>query len=135
MSLITVGDLDARRIIYQDVVQAETAIDDVSAEARVLVAPLLDDVEAPDTPQAVKFVIADVIRRTLSNPNGYSQESLGDYSYSAGQFAASGGFSRKEKKRLFRAVGKPSITSLSMSGDLPVQPSEGVTVGDDGLTL
>lgn len=135
MSLITLTDLDVRQIGYSDMMQAQIAIDDVSAEARVLVSPLLDDVEAPDTPQAVKYVVADVIRRTLANPNGYNQESLGDYSYSAGQFAASGGLSRKEKKRLFRAVGKPAVTSLTMTAALPAQRSEGVLAGDDDLSL
>lgn len=81
MGLITIDDLDARRISYADAAQAQAAIDDATAVARSYAEPVLDDLEAPDTPAAIVVVVCAMVRRVLTNPNGLNMEVLGDYTY------------------------------------------------------
>lgn len=81
MGLVSVDDLDARRIEYEDNDQAQAAIDDASSVARAYVAPVLDDLESPDTPGAIVVVVCSMVRRVLTNPNGLNMEVLGDYQY------------------------------------------------------
>ncbi len=81
MGLVSVDDLDARRIEYEDNDQAQAAIDDASSVARAYVAPVLDNLESPDTPGAIVVVVCSMVRRVLTNPNGLNMEVLGDYQY------------------------------------------------------
>lgn len=103
--LITVADLDARRISYEDVAQAQAAIEDASAVARSYVSPVLDDVVRggdPDVPQAVIPVVAGMVRRVLTNPVGLSMEVLGDYTYQAGSNAVATLLPTQRERRLLR---------------------------------
>lgn len=125
MGLVTVDDLDARGVAYATVQQAMAAIDDASAVARTIVSPHLDEVEAPDTDPGVVAIVVGMVRRVLHNPNALAQEQLGDYMYSSGgQGVASLLPTSREKKLLRRAVGAAGIGAVSMTGDLPLQPSE-----------
>ena len=125
MGLVTVGDLDARGVEYTSVAQAEAAIDDASGIARTIVAPKLDDVDAPDTPAAVVAIVVNMVRRSISNPRALAQEQLGDYMYSTGgQGVASLLPTAREKKLLRAAVGASGVGSMVLEADLPLQPSE-----------
>jgi hypothetical protein len=125
--LITVAELTARPGFEDlDSGQATALIADASALVREAAEPELDDVESPNAPPAIVPVLVSMIRRGLDNPRGNAQETLGDYSYTAGN---AGGvatlyLTRRERRIVRRAAGKLGAGSLVMTGDLPVQPSE-----------
>lgn len=134
MGLATLVDLDARHVEYEDVFQAQAAIDDASAVARTCVAPQLDDVDATndslpaaqqDVDPTVVAVVVNMVRRVIANPRGLTQESLGDYSYSTGgQGVATLLPTAREKRLLRHAVGGTDLASVPLTADLPVQNSE-----------
>jgi hypothetical protein len=105
--------------------QAEALIADASALVRECARGELDDVEPPDTPPAVVAVVVNMIRRGWTNPAGAVQETLGDYSYSmGGQGVATLYVTAREKRIIRRAVGVLGVGTVTMTGDLPRQPSE-----------
>lgn len=117
--LITVADLVARPGFEGlDSTQAEALITDASALVRDVVAPDLDDVEAPDTPPGVVPVIVNMVRRGLSNPHGHTQASLGDHSYSAGSVTLY--LTDDEEELVRRALAKAGFVAVPMSNfELP----------------
>ena len=134
--LVTVADLLRRPgFAAADSGHLAALIDDASALVRDAARPHLDDVEAPNTPPAVVAVIVAMVRRGLRNPLGHAQETLGDYSYSAG---TSGGgvatlyLTRREVRIVRRAVGALGVGSVAMTGDLPLQRSELVALEQPG---
>ncbi len=104
MGLISIGDLDDRRISYADAAQAQAAIDDASAVARSYVEPILDDVDTPDTPAAIVVVVMSMVRRVLTNPNGLSMEVLGDYTYQTQNAVATLLPTARERRMLRKAA-------------------------------
>lgn len=138
MGLISVADLDARRVEYEDTAQAQAAIDDASAVVRAWTAPVFDSVETPNAPAAVKAVVANMVRRGLTNPRGLAQESLGDYSFAAGTNAVATILPTTREKRLLRraavayakanAMIVPSFGAdgVYMQADLPASTAEGL---------
>lgn len=136
MGLILVADLDARKVEYEDSAQAQAAIDDASAVARLYVAPILDAVNAPSTPPAVAAVVVSMVRRVLANPRGLAQETLGDYSFAAGSNAVATLLPTTRERRLLRqaaaAYAKANdmtvpawgSDSVYMQADLPTPVSD-----------
>lgn len=104
VGLITIDDLDARRISYADAAQAQAAIDDATAVARSYVEPLFDHLEAPDTPAAVVVVVTAMVRRVLTNPNGLNMEVLGDYTYQTTNAVATLLPTARERRMLRKAA-------------------------------
>lgn len=108
--------------------QAEALLDDASALVRLEACGKLDDVEPPNTPDAVTVVVISMVRRGSANPMGFQQESLGDHSYTDGQAGVGGVASlymtNREKKIVRRAVRLPTVGAAQMHGDLPLQPSD-----------
>jgi hypothetical protein len=102
VALITSADLDARQIEYVDAAHAAAAIADASAVARSYVAPVLDAVDSPDTPDVVVAVVCGMVRRLLTNPRGLAQETLGDYSYAAGANAVATLIPTARERRMLR---------------------------------
>ncbi len=93
--------------------------------------PNLDDTTEADCPEAIKVVISSMVRRGTKNPSGNAQETLGDYSYSAG---TEGGvatlyLTRREGRIVRRAAGKLGANTTAMEGYLPLQRSELRAVG------
>lgn len=133
--LVTVADLLKRPgFAAADSGHLAALIDDASALVRDAARPHLDDVEAPNTPPAVVAVIVAMVRRGLRNPLGHAQETLGDYSFSAG---TGGGvatlyLTRREVRIVRRAVGALGVGSVAMTGDLPLQRSELVALEQPG---
>lgn len=99
-------------------------------EARVVA--LLDDAcsilqteiglsyEDDDTiPKAIVSVVVAATRRAYENPQGYSGETMGSYSWRGAQ-PASGGvyFTLAEKKICLRAAGQGAIQSVELTSDL-----------------
>jgi hypothetical protein len=133
--LVTIEQLEARRVEFEDPAQAQAAIDDASAVARSIVAPHLDDVEPPATPPTVVAVVVNMVRRVIANPRGLSQETLGDYSYATGgQGVATLLPTAREKRLLRQAVGKLGASSLEMQAPLP-GPADGGEAWNDDLGL
>ncbi|MCI0632517.1 MAG: hypothetical protein L0206_01145 [Actinobacteria bacterium] len=130
--LITVAELVARPGFEGlDSGQAQALIDDASALAREAATPELDAVESPATPPAVVAVLVNMIRRGWTNPLGHAQEQLGDYSYSTGGHAVATLYlTARERRIVRRAAGKLGVSSLTLTSNLPVQPSEPL-VGDE----
>ncbi|MFW6079069.1 MAG: hypothetical protein ACODAE_05570 [Gemmatimonadota bacterium] len=136
--LITEAEVRARPgLADADSGELAALIDDASALVRLEAEPELDDADETTTPDAVKAVLVNMIRRGLHNPHGHTQESLGDYSYSAGGNGAGATvyLTRREARIVRRAAGKLGATTLTMTGALPLQPSEPAgsgIVNDDG---
>lgn len=136
MALISIDDLDDRGVEYATSEQATAAIEDASAVARLYVAPVLDDVDTPDTPAAVVAVVVGMVRRVLTNPRGLAQETLGDYSYAAGANAVATLLPTVREKRLLRQAAAAharaegmdipawGASSVAMQADLPVEPTD-----------
>ncbi len=122
--LISTDDLDARRVEYADGPQAQAAIDDASAVARLYVAPVLDGVDTPDAPAAVVAVVVGMVRRVLANPRGLAQETLGDYSYAAGANAVATLLPTAREKRLLRQAAAAYATANDM--EIPAWGTGGV---------
>lgn len=134
MGLISVADLDARQVEYADEAQAQAAIDDASSVARACVSPVLDSVETPNAPAAVRTVVVGMVRRVLANPRGLQSETLGDYTYAAGSNAVATLLPTQRERRLLRtaaaayakanAMSVPSwgASGAYMQADLPAPP-------------
>lgn len=131
MGLISIDDLDARRISYADAAQAQAAIDDASAVARSYVEPILDDVDTPDTPAAIVVVVVSMVRRVLTNPNGLNMEVLGDYTYQTQNAVATLLPTARERRMLRKAAATYAranaldvpawgVESVFQQADLPV---------------
>lgn len=134
--LISIADLTARKVDFEDNAQAQAAIDDASAVARACVSPTLDTVNAPSAPPAIVAIVVNMVRRVLTNPQGFTQESLGDYSFATGGKGVATLLPTAREKRLLRkaaaafakangqAVPAYGADGVYMQGDLPVPPSE-----------
>lgn len=88
--------------------------------------PELDDTDDTTCPSVVATVISAMVRRGLGNPRGAQSETLGDYTYA---MASEGGIAtlymtRREERKVRKAVGKLGAGTLAMEGYLPVQRSE-----------
>lgn len=119
----------------QTSVTLDPIIEDASALVVLQCAPLLDETTDADCPDAIKTVMVSMCRRGLSNPRGNAQETLGDYSYSAG---TDGGvatiyLTKRERQIVRRAAGKLGATEVALDGYLPVQRSELVTTTAGGV--
>lgn len=136
--LVSIADLDARRVEYADAAQAQAAIDDASAVARDYVAPVLDAVQAPNAPAAVVAVVVGMVRRVLTNPRGLAQETLGDYSYAVGSNSVATLLpTARERRLLRRAAGAYArannmvipawgVGGVYVQADLPAPPAEDI---------
>lgn len=130
--LVTIEFLQARPgFAGVDETTLQGTIDDASALVRLECSPLLDDTTSDDCPEAIAAVLVSMCRRGSKNPSGNAQETLGDYSYSAG---TDGGvpsiyMTKREVKICRRAAGKLGANTTQLDGYLPVQRSEltGVT--------
>lgn len=109
--------------------QAEALLDDASDLVRLAAQGVLDDVESPDTPGAVRAVVIQMVRRGWSNPSGYQQESLGDHSYTAGTAGGSGVatlyLTGRERRIVRRVAGVLGVGTAELEGYLPRTDSEG----------
>lgn len=131
--LVTHAELQ-QRPGFENVTEDDVSglLEDASAEVRLVAEPELDDVESPDTPPMVRAVVVNMVRRGLTNPRGVAQETLGDYSYSAGGSGiATLYMTRREKRLVRRAVGKLGVGTAQLEGDLPL-PRE-IDIDDLGL--
>ena len=137
MGLISVADLDSRRVEYADDAQAQDAIEDASAVARACVEPVFDAVNSPDTPAVVVAVVVGMVRRVLTNPRGLAQETLGDYSFAAGSNSVATLLPTARERKLLRkaatayalanALDVPSYGAdgVYLQADLPAPPGDG----------
>ena len=115
--LISVTDLDARQVQYADSAQAQAAIEDASAVARACVEPTFDDLEAGATvPGVVVAVVVGMVRRVLTNPSGFAQETLGDYSFATGGGGVATLLPTAREKRVLR---KAAAAYANAQGDTP----------------
>jgi hypothetical protein len=127
--LITVEQFETRTgrtLSASETAQVEALITDASA----LVVDIVGDADITDTwdvlsvgtvPGSIVPVIVSMVRRVLDNPNGYSQESIGSYSYSISGSVA-GLFANKDEVRAIRkAAGSSGIASLNLDSHLPVR--------------
>ena len=131
-ALVTIEFLQARPgFAGADETTLQGTIDDASALVILECAPYLDDTTDADCPAAIAAVLVSMCRRGTRNPSGNAQETLGDYSYSAG---TEGGvpsiyLTARERRIVRRAAGKLGANTTRLDGYLPVQRSEltGVT--------
>lgn len=129
MGLVSVSDLDARQVSYVDSAQAQAAIEDASAVARACVEPTFDDVEAPDAPAVVVALVVAMVRRVLTNPSGFAQETLGDYSYATAGAGVATLLPTLREKRLLRKAAAAYATAAG--DDVPAYGAGGVYMQAD----
>lgn len=98
----------------EDLAEAESALDEASAIVRDesgndWVSPADPTILA--VPTIVKIITLRVAERKLRNPDGYSAETAGDYSYQRNGVGADGGLylTEWELKVLHRKVGKTGL--------------------------
>lgn len=111
-----------RTLTATQATQVEALITDASA----LVVDIVGDADITDpwtvvtVPASIVPVVVSMVRRAMDNPNGYSQESIGNYSYSIGSGTTAGLFANKDEVRAIRkAAGSSGIASLNLESDLP----------------
>ena len=102
MAYAQLSDVQARLgrpLTDDEKTQAETLLDDVELEIRSRIPDLDDKVTAGDIPEDVVIrVEASAVRRVIKNPDGYTGESDGDYSYQINYQLASGELEITEKE-------------------------------------
>jgi hypothetical protein len=115
--------------------QTDETLDPLIEQASGLVidhaAPYLDDADDTTCPSVVATVISSMIRRGLGNPRGAQSETLGDYSYA---MASDGGIAtlymtKREERKVRKAVGRLGAGTMPMEGYLPIQRSELTPIG------
>ena len=127
--LITTAQFTARTgrtLTATQTTQVEALISDASA----LVIDIVGDDDITDTwtavtpatiPGAIVPVIVSMVRRGLDNPNGYTQESIGSYSYTRSE-SSSGVFATRDEVRAIRkAISSSGIAALNLDSHLPVR--------------
>jgi phage gp36-like protein len=116
-ALATTDDLDVRTpggLDAGDLARASAALDDASAMVRAVAGKTwttdgaLDD----DIPHVVLMVTVAVARRVLANPDGVTQESIDDYSYTVANASSDVYLTRAEKAAVRSAAGKSGIWTL-----------------------
>lgn len=94
MALATVEDVEARfyRPLEEDERRVVSArLEDAEMILRARIPDLLDKVAAGEISEDIVVMIeVDMVLRILKNPEGYSQETDGNYSYSISSRASSG---------------------------------------------
>jgi hypothetical protein len=116
-SLIELSDLEerlARTFEGPDVERAQSVLDEASALVRAesgkdWVSP--DDPTKIVAPTIVRFITLRVAERAIRNPDGFSAETAGDYSYQRNGVAGEGSLyvTDRERKLLLRAAGKRQL--------------------------
>lgn len=111
-----------RALTEDEAAQAEALIVDASG----LVRDEADDDFLDDTtgdltvPDSVVAVVYGMVRRAMENPRGLTGETLGDYTWQSGGSSSSGIYlMRTEKRTIRKAVGKLSVGTVQLEGDLP----------------
>lgn len=140
--LADVRDLEVRlkRTLDTDpeLSQAEAALDEASEIVRAESGKdwvSADDPTVVTAPRIVKVITLRVAERKLRNPDGFSSESAGDYSYQRNGVSADGALyiTPWELKVLRRAAGKSGLWNQSLTRN---EVSQGVFLEDSlGLEL
>lgn len=133
-SLIEVADLEARlgRVFEgSDQERAQSVLDEASALVRAesgkdWVSP--DDPTKIVAPSIVKFITLRAAERAIRNPDGFSAETAGDYSYQRNGVSSDGALylTDRERQLLARAAGKRALWT---------QPVTRGLCGDDTVWL
>ena len=89
--LSDVQDRLGRPLTDDEKTQAETLLDDVELEIRARIPDLDEKITAGDLDESVVIrVEASAVRRVIKNPDGYTSETDGDYTYQINYQLASG---------------------------------------------
>lgn len=114
-ALATVEALEARMAVtfsQVESVAAGTALDDISALARLYGLPLWG-VEGAPVPDAVRAVVLAVAERRMRNPEGYVSEMAGEYSYRLPEAGSAGMFFRPDELSVIRqSAGRTGLVSV-----------------------
>jgi hypothetical protein len=123
--LATLSDFQSR---YE---RTLTDVDEMSrvrvliTDASALVCDVADSVFAT-VPATVVAVVCEVVRRAFDNPTGLQGETIGDYTWRGGKATVDGGIylTAQERRTVRRAAGKVGVSTLTLTGDLPIYPSD-----------
>lgn len=107
-----------------------TQVDALIVDASGLVVDIVNDADVTDlwdagtpgtVPAAVVPVVVNMVRRGFDNPNGYTSESVGGYSYNGD--AGTGIYATRDEVRVIRrAVSTSGIASLNLDSYLHAYP-------------
>lgn len=94
MALATPADVAARlgrELAPEEITQVAVLLDDTELLLRARIPDLLEKVESGEIDRAVVVMIeANMVMRVLRNPQGFTQETDGNYSYTVSEKVASG---------------------------------------------
>ena len=122
-NLATLSDFQARYERTLTDVDEMMRVNVLLADASALVCDVADDVFTT-VPATVVAVVCEVVRRAFDNPTGLQGETIGDYTWRGEK--ASGGIylTAQERRTVRRAAGKVGVSTLDLTGDLPIYPSD-----------
>jgi hypothetical protein len=115
-ALGTVADLELRMkrefTSDGDIAEAESALDEASEIVRTEGSALW--VDAAEVPRIVRLVVLRLAGRKISNPDGYSSETAGDYSFQRNGVGADGALALTswESRVIRRAAGRNLLWTL-----------------------
>lgn len=109
MAYAQLSDVQARLgrpLTDDEKTQAETLLEDVELEIRSRIPDLEDKIDNGDLDQGVVIrVEASAVKRVVLNPEGYTSETDGDYTYQLNYQLASGELTITEKEWALLGVG------------------------------
>lgn len=126
-------DRYGRALTSTEQTQIDGLLDDVSALIRAEADGELDDTTSADVPAEIVPVAVAALRRALTNPDGYGQESVDGYSY-AGAPRSGVFLTRREVRVVRKWAGQLGVATVALEGYAPIPSSEaGLHGWDDWL--
>lgn len=131
-ALAAVADLEARLGVGEDsladteLARAQAALDDVSAEVLHITGASWTDSDVPDV--VVRVVLA-AAKRIFLNPQDYSFEQAGDYSWRANTAGAGELLADSERARIMEAAGLYAVGSTQT----PLPDDHFINAGRQGV--
>lgn len=132
-STTDVQDRLGRPLTTDELTQVATLLDDVELILKTKIPDLVDQVEDEDTGEAflaiVTFVEANAVKRLIRNPDGYTSETDGDYTYQINYRLASGELAITDKEWSMLGINSgvffihPKVRTPFESAALTLDPS------------
>lgn len=124
--LATVPEVEARlgrRLASDEVLRAEAVLDDISGLVRDIAgSDFLNEAgtELSGVPHTVRAVVRRAAERAMRNPEGYSGESTGDYSYQRRGAEDGVYLTEAEERKIRQAMGRGGLWAQATTRGEPV---------------
>lgn len=112
-----------RELSATEITQVNSLLQDASDLVDLAAKPVVidpSDVANGESLGSLIPIIVSMVRRTWDNPNGHTQEQIGDYMWQAlGDITAT----KREYRLIRRAVGRLGVGTVELEGYLPYNPN------------